>query len=87
MLASCSSLLKTEPDVTPEETIVASSQPSWITSPPQKANMAYGVGSMEVYGAPDQALKRASDFARADLVSRLKVTISSSNSSNCIMYQ
>ena len=82
MLASCSSLLKTEPDVTPEETIVASSQPSWITSPPQKANMAYGVGSMEVYGAPDQALKRASDFARADLVSRLKVTISSSNSSN-----
>jgi hypothetical protein len=86
MLSGCSSMFKSDTEVVPEDRVLTNSQPSWVTAPPQRANVAYGVGSMEVYGSPDQALKRASDFARADLVSRLKVTISGTNSSSINEY-
>lgn len=86
LLSGCSSLFKSNTEVVPSDRTLASSQPTWITSPPQAANTAYGVGSMEMYGNPDQALKRASDFARADLISRLKVTISGTNSSSINEY-
>lgn len=86
MLVGCSSSAKKDAQVVPKDRELANSQPSWVTTPPQRANMAYGVGSMEMYGNPDQAIKRASEFARADLVSRLKVTISGSNSSNINEY-
>jgi len=86
-LSGCSMLSsKEDADVLPDGVEQAQSLPDWVTQPPQRANMAYGVGSMEVYGSPDQALKRASDFARADLVSRLKVTISATNSSRISEY-
>jgi len=82
LLSGCSTLTTTsDTDVIPDNFVQGQSLPGWVTKPPQRANMAYGVGSMEVYGNPDAAIKRAADFARADLVSRLKVTVSGSNSS------
>ena len=82
LLSGCSALYeKGDQDVVPDSVTQAQSLPGWVTKPPADNAKAYGVGSMEVYGNPDQALKRASDFARADLVSRLKVTISATNSS------
>lgn len=49
--------------------------PHWITQPPQQIGMAYGLGSMEIYGNPADAVKRATDLAKVDLVSQLKVTV------------
>jgi len=76
-LSACSPV-PTQPttDIVPDQQIQASAVPRWVTQPPQRQDMAYGVGSMEIYGNPDQAIKRASEFARADLISQLKVTVS-----------
>lgn len=72
--------------VVPSDHIQASSLPGWVTQPPKSSNKVYGVGSAEVYGPPDQALKRAVEFARADLVSQLRVTVSSSSTSDINEY-
>lgn len=61
--------------------VQAKEQPAWVTEPPHKAGMAYGVGSMEIYGNPQAAIKRATELARADLVSSLQVTVSGDFSS------
>ena len=55
--------------------------PDWITQPPNKSGMAYGVGSMEIYGNPQAAIARATELARVDLVSQLRVTVSGNFSS------
>lgn len=51
-------------------------EPRWITNPPQVPGMAYGVGSMEIYGNKAEAMKRAVQLARVDMISQLKVTVS-----------
>lgn len=84
LLSGCSHLGGT--DVVPDDQLQSAALPDWVTLPPQKSNMVYGVGSVELYGSPDQALKRASDFARADLVSRLKVTVSGQTGSTINEY-
>ncbi|WP_430460698.1 LPP20 family lipoprotein [Thalassolituus sp. LLYu03] len=56
--------------------------PEWVTQPPQQRGMAYGVGSMEIYGDPAAAIKRATELARVDLVSQLKVTVTGDFSSD-----
>lgn len=56
-------------------------QPDWVTQPPQQAGMAYGVGSMEIYGNPADAVQRAAELAKADLIAQLKVTVSGNFSS------
>lgn len=56
--------------------------PSWVTQLPTMMGMAYGVGSMEIYGNPAEAVKRAAELATADLVSQLKVTIDADFSSS-----
>ena len=62
----------------PNGTSVGSNDaPLWVEQTPSRSGYAYGVGSMEVYGNPSDALQRAADLARADLVSQLKVIISS----------
>jgi len=63
------------------QTTASGRQPDWVTQPPRQSGMAYGVGSMEIYGDPADALKRASELARVDLVSQLKVTVSGDFSS------
>lgn len=67
--------------VVPDSYVQTNSYPQWVTSPPKAGGRVYGVGSMEVYGNPDQALKRASELARADLISQLRVTVASDTSS------
>lgn len=56
--------------------------PSWLTNTPAMPGMAYGVGSIEVFGNKTDALKRAGELARVDLVSQLKVTVSGDFSSD-----
>jgi len=61
---------------------VSNGSPSWLTNTPEMPGMAYGVGSIEVYGNKTDALKRAGELARVDLVSQLKVTVSGDFSSD-----
>lgn len=56
--------------------------PSWTTQPPRKSGMAYGIGSMEIYGSATDAVQRAAELARIDLVSQLRVTVSGDFSSD-----
>lgn len=56
--------------------------PSWILQPPSEQGMAYGVGSMEIYADLASAVKRATDIARADLASQLRVTVTAQFSSS-----
>lgn len=69
-LAGCSSQA-----VSPSAKSTSGKAPHWVTQPPQQSGMAYGIGSMEVYGNPADAVKRATEVARVDLVSQLKVTV------------
>lgn len=80
LLSGCATTGKDD-SVVPDSYVQADSYPEWVTNPPKRAGQVYGVGSMEVYGNPDQALKRASELARADLISQLRVTIASDTSS------
>ena len=80
LLSGCATTGKSD-SVVPDSYVQADSYPEWVTNPPKRAGQVYGVGSMEVYGNPDQALKRASELARADLISQLRVTIASDSSS------
>ena len=73
---------KSDTSVVPEDHIQANSLPAWTTQPPQRSGMAYGIGSMEIYGNPTQAVQRAGELARADLVSQLKVTVSGQNTND-----
>lgn len=73
LLAGCSA--KT---VTANASGAQKKEPHWVTQPPQQSGMAYGVGSMEVYGNPADAVKRAAELAKADLVAQLKVTVAGS---------
>ena len=56
--------------------------PDWVSQPPQQSGMAFGIGSMEIYGDVAAAVKRATELARVDLVSQLKVTVSGDFSSD-----
>lgn len=56
--------------------------PAWATQPPRKTGMAYGIGSMEIYGSATDAVQRAAELARIDLVSQLRVTVSGDFSSD-----
>lgn len=76
LLAGCAPSPVKQPDV------VHKSQPSWVTKPPLKSGVAYGVGSMEIYGNPAEAVQRAAELARVDLVTQLKVTVSSDMTSS-----
>ena len=62
----------------------SSKAPAWVTQPPQMRGMAYGIGSMEIYGSATDAVKRAAELARIDLVSQLKVTVSGDFSSETV---
>lgn len=65
----------------PNKDSSALASPEWITQIPESRGMAYGTGSAEIYGNKEQALKQAENNARADLVSRLRVTIDSTTNS------
>lgn len=55
--------------------------PEWMNNPPQRSGFAYGVGSGDLWGDKADAVRRAGDAARVDLVSQLRVTVSGDFSS------
>lgn len=55
--------------------------PDWINNPPQRNGFAYGVGSGDLWGDKADAVRRAGDAARVNLVSQLRVTVSGDFSS------
>ncbi len=55
--------------------------PDWVNNPPQRNGFAYGVGSGDLWGDKADAIRRAGDAARVNLVSQLRVTISGNFSS------
>jgi hypothetical protein len=50
--------------------------PEWVTNTPEQKGIAYGTGSADVWGDENDAVRRAGDAARVNLVSQLRVTIS-----------
>lgn len=56
--------------------------PEWVTNIPQKQGIAYGTGSADVWGDKNDAIRRAGEAARVNLVSQLRVTISGTSSSD-----
>ena len=81
MLNGCATN-KSDISIVPDDHIQASSLPAWTTQPPQRSGMAYGIGSMDIHGNPTQAVQRAGELARADLVSQLKVTVTGQNTND-----
>lgn len=73
LLAGCNSAT-----VQPAAAVDTAAPPSWVTQPPSRPGYAYGSGSAEVYGSQGQALERAQELAKADLLASLRVEISSS---------
>lgn len=62
----------------------AAAVPDWIMQPPHQTGMAYGVGSIEVLADPADAIKRATELGRVDLVSQLRVTVTGDFSSETV---
>lgn len=55
---------------------LAGSLPSWVYSPPDVPGYVYGVGAAEIYATPAEALVRAKENARLELVKQLRVKVS-----------
>lgn len=56
--------------------------PEWVNNAPERSGFAYGVGSSDFWGDRADAIRRAGDSARVNLVSQLKVTVSGDFSSD-----
>ena len=56
--------------------------PEWVTNTPEQQGMAFGTGSADVWGDKSDAIRRAGEAARVNLVSQLRVTISGDSSSD-----
>lgn len=54
--------------------------PEWVTNTPEQKGMAFGTGSADVWGDKNDAVRRAGEAARVNLVSQLRVTISGDSS-------
>ena len=55
--------------------------PDWVLQPPNRSGVAYGVGSIEVLADPADAVRRATELGRIDLISQLRVTVTGDFSS------
>jgi len=56
--------------------------PGWVTNIPEQKGMAFGTGSADVWGDKSDAIRRAGEAARVNLVSQLRVTISGNSSAD-----
>lgn len=56
--------------------------PEWVNNAPERNGFAYGVGSADLWGDKADAIRRAGDAARVNLVSQLRVTVSGDFSSD-----
>ncbi|MDR9468381.1 LPP20 family lipoprotein, partial [Marinospirillum sp.] len=71
-LAGCSG----QPAAPAAQTSSNSEQPRWISQHPQRNDYVFGVASAEIYGSEANALERAREQARVDLLSRIRVAVS-----------
>lgn len=57
--------------------------PDWVTEATPLGNTVYGVGSAEIFvNNPADAIKRATDIARVNMIGQLRVNVSGSSSQN-----
>ncbi|MDY0132005.1 MAG: LPP20 family lipoprotein [Desulforegulaceae bacterium] len=52
------------------------STPSWVYSPPEVGGYVYGVGMASIYSTPAEAMQRARENSRVELVKQLRVKVS-----------
>ena len=77
-LAACSATsTKTGSDTRRADNQASLEVPDWVNNPPQRTGFAYGVGSGDLWGDKADAVRRAGEAARVNLVSQLRVTVSS----------
>jgi hypothetical protein len=50
--------------------------PSWVYSPPELGGYVYGVGMASIYSTPAEAMQRAKENSRVELIKQLKVKVS-----------
>ena len=81
-LGGCASHQRVDRQQSPAQAALADmAVPQWALQPPNRSGMAYGVGSIEVLADPADAIRRATELGRIDLVSQLRVTVSGDFSS------
>lgn len=56
--------------------------PEWVTNVPEQQGVAFGTGSADIWGDKTDAIRRAGEAARVNLVSQLRVTISGNSSAD-----
>jgi hypothetical protein len=56
--------------------------PEWVTNIPEQQGVAFGTGSADIWGDKTDAIRRAGEAARVNLVSQLRVTISGNSSAD-----
>ena len=78
LLAACN----TQPSKPPSDSKRTFDAPDWVTNIPAKQGIAYGTGSADVWGDKNDAIRRAGEAARVNLVSQLRVTISGTSSAD-----
>jgi hypothetical protein len=77
-LAACSATsTKTALDTRRADNQASLDVPDWVNNPPQRTGFAYGTGSSDLWGDKADAARRAGEAARVNLVSQLRVTVSS----------
>lgn len=64
----------------PTQPAAESSAPSWTRQHPERLGQVYGVAAAEIYGSEANAIERAGEQARLDLLSRIRVTLEGSSS-------
>ncbi|MGM0419188.1 MAG: LPP20 family lipoprotein [Thermodesulfobacteriota bacterium] len=73
MLAGCVSSVSDNGSQGPEN---PEEIPSWVYSPPSSQGYVYGVGMASIYASSGEALTRAKENARLELVKQLRVKVS-----------
>lgn len=56
--------------------------PSWVSSPPNMPGYVYGIGVASIYATPAEAMVRAKENARLELLKQLKVSVSGETSAS-----
>jgi hypothetical protein len=74
LLTGCMSSSLTSPKAAPTDN-GSDSIPSWVYSPPQLGGYVYGVGMASIYSTPAEAMQRAQENSRVELIKQLRVKV------------
>jgi hypothetical protein len=73
LLTGCMSSSLTSPKAATDNG--SDSIPSWVYSPPQLGGYVYGVGMASIYSTPAEAMQRAQENSRVELIKQLRVKV------------